>query len=158
MLAHLNLQPNETKTAIVNAREESFDCLGFEIRLHRSPQSGKSYPHVQPGKRAVKAIKAKLTQYTGRELTPLPLVIIVQRLNQSVRGWSAYFDYRNSTKVMGSVRWHAEARLRSHLRKRHQVRDWNYGYFRFPRKVLYERYGLFKLPTSAPWKRAHALV
>ena len=158
LLEHLDLQLNETKTTIVNAREESFNFLGFEIRIHRSPQSGRSYPHVQPGKRAVKAIKAKLTQLTGRELTPIPLPIVVQRLNQSLRGWSGYFDYRNSTNVMGSVRWHAEERLRTHLRKRHKVRIRNFGYFRFPHNVLYERHGLFKLPTSAPWKRAHALV
>lgn len=158
LLEHLDLQLNETKTTIVNAREESFHFLGFEIRIHRSPQSGRSYPHVQPGKRAVKAIKAKLTQLTGRELTPIPLPIVVQRLNQSLRGWSGYFDYRNSTKVMGGVRWHAEERLRTHLRKRHKVKIRNYGYFRFPHNVLYERHGLFKLPTSAPWKRAHALV
>ena len=158
LLEHLDLQLNETKTTIVNAREESFDFLGFEIRIHRSFQSGKSYPHVQPGKRAVKAIKAKLTQLTGRKLTPIPLPTVMQRLNQSLRGWAGYFDYRNSTKVMGRVRWHAEERLRTHMRKRHKVRIRNSGYYRFPNNVLYERLGLFKLPTSAPWKRAHALV
>jgi RNA-directed DNA polymerase len=158
LLEHLDLQLNETKTTIVNARVESFDFLGFEIRIYRSPKSGKSYPHVQPGKRAVKAIKAKLTHLTGRELTPLPLPTVVQRLNQSLRGWSGYFDYRNSTKVMGCVRWHAEDRLRTHLRKRHKVRIRTYGFTRFPHNVLYDRYGLFKLPTTAPWKRAHALV
>jgi group II intron reverse transcriptase/maturase len=158
LLERLDLSLNETKTEIVNAREESFGFLGFEIRIHRSLRSGKSYPHVQPGKRAVKAIKAKLTQLTGRKLTPIPLPEVVRRLNQSLRGWSGYFDYRNSTKVLGDVRWHAEERLRTHLRKRHKVRIRNYGYTRFPSKVLYERHGLFKLPTSAPWKRAHALV
>jgi len=32
------------------------------------------------------------------------------------------------------------------------------GYARFPTHMLYERYGLFKIPTTAPWKNAHALV
>ena len=27
---------------------------------------------------------------------------------------------------------------------------------RFPRRVLYETYGLYKLPTVAGWKMAHA--
>ena len=114
-------------------------------------------PHVQPGKRAVKRIKAKLTVLSGRNLTPIPLPAIVQRLNQALRGWSGYFDYRNSTKVFGDVRWHAEERLRTHLRKRHKVKIRYFGYSRFPNKVLYQRCGLFKLPSSAPWKRAHAL-
>jgi len=29
---------------------------------------------------------------------------------------------------------------------------------RFPNRVLYERCGLYKLPTTAAWKRAHALA
>lgn len=78
---------NETKTHVVDAWQESFDFLGFEIRMRRSPRSGKSYPHVQSGKRAVKRIKAKLSALTGRNLTPIPLPDIVQRLNQSLRGW-----------------------------------------------------------------------
>lgn len=158
LLKRLGLLLNETKTQIVNAWEQGFDFLGFEIRMRQSPRSDKWYPHVQPGKRAVKRIKARLTELTGRSLTPIPLPALVQRLNQSLRGWSGYFDYRNSTKVFGDVRWHAEERLRTHLRKRHKVRIRNFGYTRFPSNLLYERHGLFKLPATAPWKRAHALA
>ena len=158
LLERLGLELNETKTQIVNAWAQDFDFLGYEIRMRRSLRSGKSYPHVQPGKRAVRRIKAKLTELTGRNLTPIPLPAVVQRLNQSLRGWSGYFDYRNSTKVFGDVRWHAEERLRTHLRKRHKVRIRYFGYTRYPNSVLYERHGLFKLPTTAPWKRAHALA
>jgi len=68
------------------------------------------------------------------------------------------FLLANSTKVFGDVRWHAEERLRTHLRKRHKVRIRYFGYTRFPNNVLYERCGLFQLPKTAPWKRAHALV
>ena len=158
LLERLGLCLNETKTQIVDARQESFNFLGFKIRHQRSFRSGKRYPHVQPGKRAVKGVKAKLTELTGRNLASLPLSAVMQRLNQLLRGWSGYFDYRNSTKVLGDVRWHAEDRLRTHLRKRHKVRIRYFGYTRFPNAVLYERRGLFKLPTTAPWKRAHALV
>ena len=158
LLERLGLKLNETKTQTVNAWTQGFDFLGYEIRMRRSPHSGKYYPHVQPGRRAVKRIKAKLTELTGRKLTPIPLPTVVQRLNQSLRGWSGYFDYRNSTKVFGDVRWHAEERLRTHLRKRHKVKIRYFGYTRFPNSVLYERHGLFKLPTTAPWKRAHALA
>ena len=73
LLNRLGLQLNETKTKTVNAWEGNFDLLGFEIRMNRSYCSGKSYPHVQPGKKAVKRIKAKLTELTGKNRTPLPL-------------------------------------------------------------------------------------
>jgi len=62
----------------------------------------------------VKRINAKLTDLTTSNLTPIPLPIIVRRLNQSLRGWSCYFDYANSTKVFGDVKRHAEERLRTH--------------------------------------------
>ena len=152
----LGLQWNEPKTKTGNAWEGSFDFLGFEIRRNRSYRSGKSYPHVQPGKKAVKRIKAKLTELTGKNRTPLPLPVIVQQVNQVLRGWGGYFHYRNCTKVLGSVRWHTDERLRTHLRKRYKVKQRYKGYKRFPSEILYQRYGLFKLPATAPWKRAHA--
>ena len=39
-----------------------------------------------------------------------------------------------------------------------KVRDWKAGYMRFPRKQIHERYGLYKVPTKAAWKTAHASV
>jgi len=41
-------------------------------------RSGKAYPHIQPSKRSVKRINAKLTELTTRNLTPIPLPIIVK--------------------------------------------------------------------------------
>ena len=48
----------------------------------------------------------------------------------------------NSSKVMSKARQHAEDRLRVHLMKRHKVRDRKRLYVDFPRRDLYERYGL----------------
>jgi len=157
VLERLELTLNETKTKIINAWDESFDFLGFEVRMNRG-RSGHAYPHIQPGKRSVKRINARLTELTGRKLTPVPLPVIVGRMNQSLRGWSGYFDYANNTEVFGDVRRHAEERLRTHLRKRHKVKARRIGQGRFPNRVLYDRCGLYKLPTTAAWKRAHALA
>ena len=158
VLERLGLTLNETKTNIVNAWDTSFDFLGFEIWMQRSRLSGKAYPHVQPGKKAVARIKAQTTDLTRRALTPMPLPMLIKRLNQTLRGWTGYFHYRNSTQVLKVVKWHAEERLRTHLRKRHKIKFRAGGYERFPRSVLYERYELFKVPTTAPWKNAHALA
>ena len=88
----------------------------------------------------------------------MPLPMLIERLNQTLRGWTGYFHYRNSTQVLKMVKWHAEERLRTHMRKRHKIKFRAGGYERFPGRVLYERYGLFKVPTTAPWKNAHALA
>jgi len=158
VLERLGLTLNEMKTNIVNAWDTSFDFLGFEIWMQRSMLSGKAYPHVQPGKKAVVRIKAQTTNLTRRALTPMPLPMFMKRLNQTLRGWTGYFHYRNSTQVLKMVKWHAEERLRTHMRKRHKIKFRAGGYERFPSRVLYGRYGLFKVPTTAPWKNAHALA
>jgi len=157
ILDRLDLTLNKTKTKVIDAWDESFGFLGFEVRMNRG-RSGKAYPHIQPGKRAVKRINAKLTELTRRNLTPIPLPTIVRRMNQSLRGWACYFDYANSSEIFGDVKRHAEERLRTHLRKRYQVKARRVGQGRFPNRVLYERCGLYKLPTTAAWKRAHALA
>ena len=69
-----------------------------------------------------------------------------------------YFHYRNSSLAKSKVRNHAEQRLRTHLRKRHKVRDRGSGLRRSAHADLYGRYGLYKVPTVAGWRAAHALA
>ena len=95
---------------------------------------------------------------TGRERTPIPLDDIVGGMNASLRGWVNYFHYRNSSKVLEKVRTHTEERLRTHLMNRHKVKDRGTGLGRFPSREFYTRLGLYKVPTTAGWKTAHALV
>jgi RNA-directed DNA polymerase len=156
VLARLELTLNEAKTHIVDATQASFRFLGFDIRMSRGRRTGKPYPHVSPSEKSLKAIKAKLTTLTQRELTPIPLDQIVGNVNRSLRGWVSYFHYRNSSQVMEKVKVHAEQRLRIHLMKRHKVKDRGIGEGRFPSANLYQRYGLYKVPTAAGWKSAHA--
>jgi RNA-directed DNA polymerase len=156
VLTRLGLTLNEGKTHIVNAMEASFGFLGFTIQMSPSAKTGKARPNVRPSDKAVKKIKAKLTELTQRELTCIPLDDVVGNVNRSLRGWANYFHYRNSSLAMSKVRNHAEDRLRTHLRKRHKVKDRGTALKRFRSASLYERYGLYKLPMGAGWKSAHA--
>jgi hypothetical protein len=81
----------------------------------------------------------------------------VKEVNATVRAWVGYFHYRNCSKAMDHIRHHVEARLITQLRKRHKIRDQKAGYARFTYRALYERDGLYKVPTTTVWKRAHAL-
>lgn len=158
VLELLGLSLNEAKTHTVDATKASFNFLGFTLRMSQGIRTGKSYPHVCPADKSLKKIKAKLTAMTGRELTPIPLETIVGNLNRSLRGWVSYFHYRNSNQIMEKVKTHAEQRMRKHLMKRHKVKDRGIGEGRFPSVDLYRRYGLYKVPTAAGWKSAHASV
>ena len=157
ILERLKLTLNETKTKVVNAHTGKFDFLGFSIWMGESSKSGKLYPHVQPSKKALQKIKDRITELTKRARTIMPLEWIVKEVNATVRGWVGHFHYRNCSRTLQKVRNHLEQRLIIHLRKRHKVRDRSAGYVRFPNKSLYERYNLYKVPTTAGWKKAHAL-
>jgi hypothetical protein len=87
----------------------------------------------------------------------MPFDWIVNEVNATVRGWVGYFHYRNCSETLSHVRYHVEQRVITHLRKRHKVRDRKTGYARFTRRVLYEKYGLFKVPTTSVWVNVHAL-
>jgi RNA-directed DNA polymerase len=158
VLERLGLNLNETKTRIVDATQASFDFLGFAIRMSRGRRTGKPYPHVCPADKSLMKIRAKLVQMTRRELNPIAMEKIVGNVNQSLIGWVNYFHYRNSNLVMEKLKTHAEQRLRKHLMTRHKVKDRRIGEGRFPSVDLYQRYGLYKVPTVAGWKSAHALA
>ena len=156
VLERLDLTLNETKTRIVDARQESFNFLGFAIGVNKSWQTGKSFTHICPAPKSFVKVKDRITQLTARERTPIPLEDIVGSMNATLRGWANYFHYRNSSKVLDKVRNHAEQRLRTHLMKRHKVKDRGTGISRFPSQQLYTKYGLYKVPTTAGWKTAYA--
>ncbi len=86
--------------------------------------------------------------------TSVPMVQVIAELNRTLRGWSNYFYYRNSTAVMSKVKMHVEQRVRTHLRRRHKLISRAQAYQRFPGHLIYGRYGLYKLPTTAPWRSA----
>jgi RNA-directed DNA polymerase len=157
ILERLELTLNEAKTKIVNANQGSFDFLGFSIRMGKSRKTGNHYPHVQPSKKSLQVIKDRVTKLTNRVRTVKPLEWVVNEVNATVRGWVGYFHYRNCSKALTGIKSHVEERLRTHLRKRHKIRDRKAGYALFRTGNLYEKYRLYKVPTTAGWTRAHAL-
>ena len=156
VLERLDLQLNPAKTQVVDAREQGFDFLGFHIAWRRSRRSGKGYPHVEPSPRAEQRIKDRVKELTARRRTPVSLTDMIGEVNQALRGWSGYFHYRNCSTVLGRVKTHTEERVRTQLRRRHKRQSRAQGYIRFPNAHLYDHVGLFKVPTSAGWKSAHA--
>jgi hypothetical protein len=110
----------------------------------------------RPQKKSVQKIKSKVTELTHRRLSVLPLPVVMKRLNEALMGWVGYFHYRNCSRSLEQVRGHVEQRVRTHLCKRHKVRSRWEGYIRFPNRLLYGDYGLFKVPTTAGWTRANA--
>lgn len=157
IVALLGLTLSPTKTRELDSKKERFQFLGFEIGIRKSLRTGNPYPHVEPSKEALGMIRQRITYLTRWEMTCVPLEAMTEKVNQSLQGWVAYYHYRNCSKVLGKLKWHAEERMRTQLRKRHKIRHRVTGYTRFSRKKLYEQYGLYKVPTTAGWMTVHAL-
>lgn len=156
VLDRLDLQLNESKTAVVDARRESFTFLGFSFHLRRSRKSGKVYPHIEPAKGSIQRIRDRIKFLTHRRRTPVPLPQVIGEVNASLRGWSGYFHYKNSSSRFIALKSYVAERVRVHLRRRYKLYSRAQAYQRFPDEVLYNRLGLFKVPTTAGWKSAHA--
>jgi hypothetical protein len=142
-LAARGLKLNEEKTRLVDSRK-GFDFLGFRLRWQASRVSGKWYVHVEPSPRSQQrlreSVRSKLNHWTlGQRISE-----VMAGLNRLLRGWSGYFHYQHSSRVMGKLHRQVRDRLkrwlwRKHGKKRALWRD-------YPDQRLQVQYGLWSFP------------
>ena len=101
-------------------------------------------------------IEAEVRAITRRENAVRPMDEIMASLNKSLRGWTGYFHYGNSTSSFRKLRTFVENRVSSHLGSRHKIRHFRSSLKAFPPNKLYNEYGLYKIPLNAKWKTVHA--
>jgi group II intron reverse transcriptase/maturase len=155
ILGRLDLNLNEKKTRVLDANRAGFKFLGFRIQKVVSRRTGKRYPLVRVSREAMGRIREKVRKLTSRERAILPLEQVMEKLNETIEGWSNYFHYGHTMPDLSHLRNFVEERLRGHLCRRYKVRG--QGYRRFPWKSLYEM-GLYKIPRTPAWLvPAHAL-
>ncbi len=154
VLAQLGLSLNEQKTKTLDARKESFNFLGFTVKFTKSTRTGRVFPLVMASKRAVAEARAEIKYLTREACVIIPIKEVIKKLNMFARGWSNYFYFKNSSKQLTQVRNYLENRVRKHLMRRRRKRGW--GFKRYPYEYLYEELGLYRIPTTAPWKTANA--
>ena len=157
VLERLELTLNEEKTTVVSAYQQSFNFLGFAVKLTQSERTGKWFPLVTPARKSILKIKERMTWITRRHMTLVPIGDIVRMLNSVLRGWGHYFRYGNCFRPLKQIRMFCENRLRFHLCYRHKIRQKIMGFVKFPRRILYDRYRLYQLDIRPAWKTAHAL-
>ncbi len=149
VLGYLELKLNEEKTAVVNTREESFDFLGFTVRLTRSQRTGREFAFIRPSKQAMQHIRDEIRDLTCRKNLALPKEDVIKMLNYKIRGWTEYFRYGHCTKELSALKWYIEERMKIYLRRKQQRK--NRSYNRYSYSYLYGELGLYKIPTTAPW-------
>ena len=152
VLGHLELTLKAEKIRVLDSRQEGFNFLGFTVQVRESPRTGRKFPYIRPSRKALAHIKAECKNLTSRRNLALPTEVVIQRLNEAVRGWAGYFYYGNCSKDFSALRNFLEERVRIYLRRKHQKKS--RGYKAYPYSYLYDTLKLFKLPTKAPWTQA----
>jgi RNA-directed DNA polymerase len=138
----LGLTLNEAKTSIKHARTEGFNFLGYTFGPHRYKKDGHWYLGASPSKKAVARIKEKV----GNHLVPSHTGTweeVRDRLNQILRGWSAYFSYGTRTAAYRAVDNYVYQSVRHFLRRRHKVQS--RGTRRFSDEVVFRKLGVLRL-------------
>ena len=149
VLEELSLTINEEKTRVVDARQESFNFLGFSIGMKRGRKTGRMYPHTEPSKKALKQIRAEIKQLTTERYSATPTEVVIRRVNEVARGWVGYFRYGNCTKALYAFKRYLVYRMRIYVRRKHHYRS--FGYKAYPDRYYYDSLGLYEVPTKAPW-------
>jgi RNA-directed DNA polymerase len=152
VLGDLGLTLNLEKTRMVDAREESFQFLGYTVIMRKSPRTGWMFPLIRPSRKAQKRIKVEIKSLTSRRNLALPKEMVIRKLNEAVRGWAGYFYYGNCSKDFSALKEFLEGRVRIYLKRKHRKKG--RGYKAYPSKYLYEALKLYRLPTTAPWTQA----
>jgi len=142
VVARMGVTLNEAKTSIKQARQESFNFLGYSFGPHRYKKDGRWYLGASPSKKAVARIKEKV----GNLLIPNNTGTweeVRNRLNQILRGWSAYFSYGTRKAAYGAVDNYVYESVRHFLRRRHQVQS--RGTDRFSVEAVFGELGVLQL-------------
>jgi RNA-directed DNA polymerase len=145
VVTRMGVALNEAKTGIKQARQESFNFLGYTFGPHRYKKDGHWYLGASPSKKAVARIKAKV----GDLLVPSNTGTweeVRDRLNQILRGWSSYFSYGSRAAAHRAVRNYVYESVRHFLRRRHQVHT--RGTNRFSIKAVFGELGVLQLSRA----------
>jgi group II intron reverse transcriptase/maturase len=151
MLKRMELKLNEEKSRVVDAREGSFDFLGFTFARKRSPKAAKVITLVKPSRKSEQRFRDEVRGLTSRRSHCVPQQEVMERVNRYVRGWVNYFHVHNATQVFARQRFFLEQRMRKYLQKRRQIKG--FGYRRWPASRLYREWGLYAMPVHAPYRR-----
>jgi RNA-directed DNA polymerase len=144
ILTGLGLRLHPDKTRIVDLREgrEGFDFLGCHFRARMSgrlwEQRGivRYYLHRWPSQRAMKRLRSKVRDRTGRNRVGRDIREVIADLNPVLRGWGNYFRTGNAAAKFRQLDRYTVTRLRRLMIKKRgrnlragQVLQWDEDWF-----------------------------
>ncbi len=118
VLATLGLRLAPEKTRVVHI-DEGFDFLSVTIRRMRKRGTSKHYVYTKPSKKAIQAVKDKVSAKTYRSTLYQEPEVLIASINETLRGWANYHRHGVSKAVFSAVDSHAWNRLMRWLRRKH---------------------------------------
>ncbi len=118
-LALLGLRLAEEKTRVVHI-DEGFDFLAFTIRRMRKRGTQKQYVYTVPSRKAIQAIKDKVSAKTYRSTRHQSPEALIQSINRALAGWANYFRHGVSKAVFSKIDSHAWGRIMRWLRHKYK--------------------------------------
>ena len=162
VLAGLGLELHPGKTRVVDLREgrEGFDFLGCHFRARMSGRLWEQkrviryYLHRWPSQAAMKRLRGKVRDRTGRSRAGTRIEWVIEDLNPILRGWGNYFRTGNAAKKFRHIDAYVVRRLRRLLIKKRgrnlragQVEQWTEDWFN--ERGLYRLRGTVRYPKAA---------
>lgn len=121
VLASLGLRLSPEKTRVVHI-DEGFDFLGQHIRRQRKRGTSKYYVYTMPSKKAIQAVKDKVSAKTYRSTRNQDLNRLILSINRTLIGWATHFRHGVSKAAFTAVDHHAWGRLMRWIRAKYQGR------------------------------------
>ena len=147
MMQRLKLTVNEAKTRICKLPADSFDFLGYTIGMYWSWRQQRMVLSTRPSAKAVKRLKAKISEATRKHRTLLDVELVVTRLNRMLNGWANYFCRGPVSNAYRTIDKHVENRLRQWLGGKHKQSGLRHDLY--PNEYLHGELGLVQL-TARP--------
>jgi group II intron reverse transcriptase/maturase len=148
LLERMGLKLNEEKTRLINAKEESFNFLGFTFRYDKDIKGRNTrYWNVMPSKKSEQKIRDKVNEFLDTH-GHSKAQEVVKGLNTIMWGWLNYFEIKGvSYPAMSKrrLRFYLMDRINRYYARKSQRKCRLYGHNAF--EVLSSRYGLID-PTK----------
>lgn len=119
----LTINREKTRVVRMNDSQAPLNFLGFTFRYERDLYGcDRRYLRVEPSRKAEARLRATIDEQTGPEWGWMPLPAMLVRLNQTLRGWRAYFRHGHPHRVFHRLNGYIYVKLHRHLCRRSQRR------------------------------------
>jgi RNA-directed DNA polymerase len=155
----LRLHPDKTKVADLRKGREGLDFLGCHFRARMSGRQWEQrrvvrfYLHRWPSQRAMKRLREKVRDRTGRNRAGQDIRVVIADLNPVLRGWGNYFRTGNAAVKFTQADQYVVQRLRDLMVKK-RGRNLHAGQADAWTEDWFNGHGLYKLRGTIRYPRA----